>query len=133
MKEIGNKIRYCGDKCRQTDIVKIIDTLLDGNYATLLVIIYTKYRNISKRDKTREYAPLYISSNLYSCCRLFFIISQINLNVILQPTINCEAAIKRTMNKTQCRLTMAPEATSFQHMFMGVPKASPYAKELNQA
>lgn len=36
------------------------------------------------------------------------------------------------LNRNECRLTVAQEMIAFQNMFMGVPKNSPYVKELNQ-
>jgi len=36
-------------------------------------------------------------------------------------------------NKSECRLTLAKELMAYQHMYLGVPKNSPYIQELNQA
>ncbi len=43
-----------------------------------------------------------------------------------------EYFIRNTISNRQCRLTMGQETMAFLNMFMGVPKTSPFVKELNQ-
>ncbi len=53
-------------------------------------------------------------------------------NVLTQMITTADYYITRTMTNRTCQLTMGRETMPFIHLFMGVPKKSPYVMEFNK-
>lgn len=51
---------------------------------------------------------------------------------IFKPLTSCDSFMKKTMVNRTCRLTIAQETIAVPHLYMAVPKKSPFVVELNK-
>ena len=108
MKDIGIKHKQCANKCSFTNLNEMVNAVLAGNNVAILVL----QCNLATFFQWN-------GNNFYG------------IYLLLQPIFMCDSAMLRTILDQKCRLTIAEETIGFQHMFMAVPKKSPYVKELN--